>query len=117
MTSGWSAADSNEPSRIDRECREAKLRAGGAAAPGRTAIMTIRVAGAFAVVAGFACIGPASAQDLGPQVKKFADGVYAFVGENYNSNAGIVLTQDGVVLIDSGHNPIDSRKILEVASV
>jgi glyoxylase-like metal-dependent hydrolase (beta-lactamase superfamily II) len=114
MTPGWSAADSKEPSRIDRECREAKLRAGGAAAPGRTAIMTIRVAGAFAVVAGFACIGPASAQDLGPQVKKFADGVYAFVGENYNSNAGIVLTQDGVVLIDSGHNPIDSRKILEV---
>src|SRR5437762_3523578 len=76
--------------------------------------MTIRVAGAFAVVAGFACIGPASAQDLGPQVKKFAEGVYAFVGENYNSNAGIVLTQDGVVLVDSGHNPIDSRKILEV---
>src|SRR5437016_2519095 len=76
--------------------------------------MTIRVAGAFAVAAGFACIGPASALDLGQQVKNFADGVYAFLVENYNSNAGIVLTQDGVVLIDSGHNPIDSRKILDV---
>ena len=29
-----------------------------------------------------------------------------------NSNCGIVLTQEGVILIDSGHNPTDSRAIL-----
>ena len=76
--------------------------------------MTIKVAGTFAVLASFAFAGSAVAQDLGPNVKKLADGVYAFVGVNYNSNAGIILTQDGVVLIDSGHNPIESRKLLDV---
>jgi len=78
--------------------------------------MTVTAAtrGALALVASLAFAGSALAQDLGPNVKKLADGVYAFVGENFNSNAGIVLTQDGVVLIDSGHNPIESRKLMEV---
>src|SRR5262252_7621138 len=68
----------------------------------------------LALAVSFACAAPAVAQDLGPNVRKLADGVYAFVGENYNSNAGIVLTQDGVVLIDSGHNPVESHKLMEV---
>jgi cyclase len=54
-----------------------------------------------------------SAQDLGPQIKKIKDGIYVYVGNEFNSNAGIILTQDGVVLIDSGHNPTDSRAILD----
>jgi cyclase len=53
-----------------------------------------------------------SAQDLGPQIKKIKDGIYVYVGKDFNSNCGIVLTQEGVVLIDSGHNPTDSRAIL-----
>jgi cyclase len=53
-----------------------------------------------------------SAQDLGPQIKKIKDGIYVYVGKEFNSNCGIVLTQEGVVLIDSGHNPTDSRAIL-----
>jgi cyclase len=52
-----------------------------------------------------------AAQDLGPQIKKFKDGIYVYVGKDLNSNCGIVLTQDGVVLIDSGHSPTDSRVI------
>ena len=52
------------------------------------------------------------AQDLGPQIKKFKDGIYVYVGKELNSNCGIVLTQEGVILIDSGHNPTDSRAIL-----
>jgi cyclase len=79
--------------------------------------MTIKAAAtttALALVASLAFAGSAPAQDLGPQVKKLADGVYAFVGNNFNSNAGIVLTQDGVVLIDSGHNPVEARKLLDV---
>ncbi len=58
-------------------------------------------------------VGAAPAQDLGPQIKKLADGVYVYVGKDFNSNCGIVLTQEGVVLIDSGHNPTDSRAIAE----
>jgi cyclase len=53
------------------------------------------------------------AQDLGPQFRKIKDGIYVYVGKEFNSNAGIVLTEDGVVLIDSGHNPTDSRAILD----
>jgi len=52
------------------------------------------------------------AQDLRPQIKKFKDGIYVYVGKELNSNCGIVLTQEGVILIDSGHNPTDSRAIL-----
>ena len=35
------------------------------------------------------------AQDLGPQIRKIKDGIYVYVGKNLNSNAGIVLTQEG----------------------
>src|SRR6516225_2009616 len=56
---------------------------------------------------------PAFAQDLGPQFMKFGDGIYAYVGKNFKSNTGIILTQDGVVLIDSGHDPTDSRAVMD----
>src|SRR5262245_5715745 len=52
------------------------------------------------------------AQDLGSQIKQIKDGIYVYVGKDFNSNCGIILTQEGVVLIDSGHNPTDSRAIL-----
>jgi cyclase len=66
----------------------------------------------LAVIVSFLAAGFASAQDLGPQIRKLEDGVYVYVGKNFNSNCGIVLTQEGVVLIDSGHSPTDSRAIL-----
>lgn len=59
-----------------------------------------------------ASVALAQAQDLGPQIRKVKDGIYVYVGKELNSNAGIVLTEQGVVLIDSGHNPTDSRAIL-----
>ena len=55
----------------------------------------------------------AQAQDLPPNIKKIKEGIYVYVGNNFNSNCGIVITQEGVVLIDSGHNPTDSRAILD----
>lgn len=66
----------------------------------------------LAFLLSFLPLGFACAQDLGPQIRKLEDGVYVYVGKNLNSNCGIVLTQDGVVLIDSGHNPTDSRAVL-----
>src|SRR2546422_3865265 len=74
--------------------------------------MTIRLRLLFAALFYFASACTIGAQDLGPQFQKFREGVYAYVGKNLNSNCGIVLTQEGVVLIDSGHNPTDSRAIL-----
>ena len=73
----------------------------------------MKLKNAFAVFIPFFALGLASAQDLGPQIRKLEDGVYVYVGKNFNSNCGIVLTREGVVLIDSGHSPTDSRAILE----
>src|SRR5882762_976917 len=75
--------------------------------------MKLKSAKALAAVIPFFAIGLAFAQDLGPQIRKLEDGVYVYVGKNFNSNCGIVVTREGVVLIDSGHNPTDSRAILE----
>src|SRR5437867_7576261 len=75
--------------------------------------MEPKLTGILAVFASFFALGLVSAQDLGPQIKKLEDGVYVYVGKNFNSNCGIVLTREGVVLIDSGHSPTDSRAILE----
>src|SRR4030081_2921590 len=74
--------------------------------------MRITAAAALATIVGFAAGGSATAQDLGPQIRKLEDGVYVYVGKNFNSNCGILLPGEGVVLIDSGHNPTDSRAIL-----
>src|SRR5215218_10739423 len=75
--------------------------------------MTRKTAAALAIVASFAFIDSPQAQDLGPQIKKLGEGIYVYVGKNFNSNTGIILTQDGVVLIDSGHEPTDSRAVME----
>jgi len=70
-------------------------------------------AGTLAVVAALALTGSAFAQDLGPRVKKLADGVYVHTGKGYDSNSGIILTTEGVVVIDTGQNPIESRDIMD----
>jgi cyclase len=70
-----------------------------------------KIAVALAIFAAGAFIRSAPAQDLGPQVKKLADGVYVHTGRGFESNAGIILTQDGVVVIDTGQNPYESRNI------
>lgn len=53
------------------------------------------------------------AQDLGPQIKKIKEGIYVQSAREANSNCGIILTSEGVVLVDSGHNPTDSRAVME----
>lgn len=50
----------------------------------------------------------ASAQELGPHFKKLKDGIFVYSQQPADSNATIILTSDGVVLIDSGHRPPDS---------
>ena len=63
----------------------------------------------------FASLGVA--QDLGPHFVKIRDGIYVYgrddiPGRDPTSNCGIIITQEGVVLIDSGANPPDSLAIL-----
>jgi cyclase len=76
--------------------------------------MNTKTTTTFAVLASFALAGSAMAQDLPANVKKLADGVYVVVGDNFFSNSGIVVTQDGVVVIDTGQNPVETRKILDI---
>jgi cyclase len=76
------------------------------------AMKTVRFASLFTMLVVVLFTGRAQAQDLGANIRKIADGIYVYVGTNFNSNCGIVITQEGVVLIDSGHNPTDSRAIL-----
>jgi cyclase len=58
-------------------------------------------------------VPPLLAQDLGPQFRKVKDGIYVYAAKPADSNCGIILTQDGVVLIDSGHNPPDSHAVMK----
>jgi cyclase len=53
------------------------------------------------------------AQDLGPQFKKIKEGIFVYAGRPNESNCTIILTQDGVVLIDSGNNPTDSHAVMK----
>src|SRR5258706_12200242 len=66
----------------------------------------------LAIVASIVVTGAALAQDLGPRVKKLADGVYVHTGNGFDSNSGIILTDEGVIVIDTGQNPIESRDIM-----
>src|SRR5215831_2587197 len=75
--------------------------------------MGIKAAAAWVTCVALVAGVPAYAQELGSQFKKFGDGIYVYVGKNFKSNTGIILIQDGVVLIDSGHEPIDSRAVME----
>jgi len=77
----------------------------------REKVMRTKTAGALAIFAACTFICAAGAQDYGPQVKKLADGVYVHMGRGFESNAGIVLTQDGVIVIDTGQNPYESRNL------
>ena len=51
---------------------------------------------------------PAAAQDLGPHFKKIAEGIFVRAVKPADSNAAMILSSEGMVLIDSGHNPPDS---------
>jgi cyclase len=53
----------------------------------------------------------AAAQDLGPKFKKIKDGIYVYTDKLNDSNCTIIMTQEAVVLIDSGQSPRDSRVV------
>jgi cyclase len=70
------------------------------------------------VVSWIICASPLGAQDLGRHFQKIREGIYVYgvddlPGRDPTSNCGIILTDEGVVLIDSGPNPPDSLIILK----
>jgi len=47
------------------------------------------------------------------EFRKVADDVYAFVGKRNDANALVVVTTQGVVLVDTGNNPPETRLLLD----
>ena len=70
------------------------------------------VRGSLLVVNHFALFAASMwAQDLGPHFRKVKEGIYVQSAREVNSNVGIILTKEGVVIIDTGQTPIDSREV------
>jgi len=61
--------------------------------------------GLFAVSPGVAMTGEK------PEFLKLADDVYAYVGKRNDANAMVIVTNQGVVLVDAGNNQPDTRDI------
>jgi cyclase len=53
----------------------------------------------------------ARAQELGPGFHKIKDGIYTFAPDATTTTCSFVVTQEGVVMIDSCNSPLDSRKM------
>lgn len=66
----------------------------------------------FFVSVAFLCVGlPLRAQELGPGFTKVEDGIYTFAPDATTTTCSFVVTQEGVVMIDSCNSPLDSRKM------
>jgi len=53
------------------------------------------------------------AQDLGSHFRKIGEGIYVQSAREVNSTSSIILTEEGVVIIDTGQTPMDSREVME----
>jgi len=69
--------------------------------------LTVLALGALSVMA------PAFAwsQDFGPGFHKIKDGIYTFAPDQTTTTCSFVVTEAGVVMIDSCNNPLDSRRM------
>lgn len=66
----------------------------------------------FAAVFSLLAVGTLPAQDLGPGFHKVKDGIYVYAPDQTTTTCSMIVTQEGVVMIDSCNNPLDSRKML-----
>jgi cyclase len=63
-----------------------------------------------AIVVAFAAIGAARAiTGEKAELKQIGEGIYAFIGKRNDANAMVIVTTQGVVLVDTGNNPPETR--------
>jgi len=74
--------------------------------------MKTKTFGCWTAVVYLFSVGVAAAQELGSQFKKIKDGIYVYTAQLNDSNVTIIETQEGVVLIDTGQTPKDSRVVM-----
>lgn len=60
----------------------------------------------------FGLVSASPAQDLGPGFTQFKDGIYTFAPDATTTTCSFVVTQEGVVMIDSCNSPLHSRNML-----
>ena len=58
------------------------------------------------------CATLVTAPDLGPGFTKVKDGIYVFAPDATTTTCGFVVTQEGVLMIDSCNSPLHSRNML-----
>jgi cyclase len=74
--------------------------------------MNYRWFAVFAALVSFLFVNSIPAQDLGSGFHKVKDGIYVYAPDQTTTTCSMVVTQEGVVMIDSCNNPLDSRKML-----
>ena len=74
--------------------------------------MKTKLLGCSIVLLCLFSVAGAVAQDLGAQFKKVKEGIYVYAAVLNEANSTIVLSQDGVVLIDTGQSPKDSHVVM-----
>jgi len=66
----------------------------------------------FLVSVALLCVGfSAQAQELGPGFTKVKDGIYTYAPDATTTTCSFVVTQEGVVMIDSCNSPLASRNM------
>jgi cyclase len=75
--------------------------------------MKLRIGVSMVLVASvFFLTWPVGAQDLGPGFTKVKDGIYVYAPDQTTTTCSMVVTQEGVVMIDSCNSPLASRNML-----
>lgn len=59
-------------------------------------------------------VPPLQAQDLGPHVRKIRDGIHVYAARPADANVTIIETREGVVMIDTGQTPAESRAVMGI---
>jgi cyclase len=70
----------------------------------------------FTTLFSFLFVRPLPAQDLGPGFHKVKDGIYVYAPDQTTTTCSIVVTQEGVVMIDSCNSPLASRKVFDAVN-
>src|SRR5262245_64884826 len=78
---------------------------------GHRSLVTLFIGALVATVAA-----PGVAQDLGPHVRKVRDGIWVYAAKPQDANVTIIETREGLVLVDTGQTPADSRAVQAIRS-
>ncbi len=74
--------------------------------------MRLKVFALCSALSSFLFAGPLAAQDPGPGFHKIKDGIFTFAPDQTTTTCSMVVTTDGVLMIDSCNSSLDSKRML-----